>query len=228
MNSRKIQNNWLRTGMAFVALVVLSMAVVADASYGGPSWRGGAGSTLEQWSFSSSSTDSFPDSYNNTYGKPELWVDGSATYYSSSPILDPYTGVWTLGTGDIAIEIPNNPNNATGTEKHIWTEITWKVAGLVARVPDSLTVGVNPEYSVGNYTKMDFTRSDTPLGNGWFSTIVKTDIWPNPTSEIITITGDVYIDEVAIDTQCIPEPATFGLLIGGAFMAIRRKTKGLR
>jgi len=25
-----------------------------------------------------------------------------------------------------------------------------------------------------------------------------------------------------------PEPATFGLLIGGAFMAIRRKTKGLR
>jgi hypothetical protein len=26
----------------------------------------------------------------------------------------------------------------------------------------------------------------------------------------------------------VPEPATFGLLIGGAFMAIRRKTKGLR
>ncbi|MGD0571812.1 MAG: PEP-CTERM sorting domain-containing protein [Sedimentisphaerales bacterium] len=227
MSNKKVraQKNWLRTGMTFVALVVLSMAVVADASYGGPSWRGGTGTTLEQWSFSSSSTDSFPDSYNNTYGEPELWVDGSTTYFSSK---DTYNGVWTLGTGDIAIEIPNNPNNAAGTEKHIWTEITWKVAGLVARVPDSLMVGVYPEYSVGDYTEMDFTRSDTSLGNGWFSTIVKTDIWPNPTSELITITGDVYIDEVTIDTQCIPEPATFGLLIGGAFIAIRRKTKGLR
>jgi len=227
MNSKEIQKSWLQTGTVFVVLVVLSMAVVADASYGGPSWRGGAGTTLEQWAFSTSSTDSTADSYVNTFGTPELWVDGSAAYSATLP-SDSHTGIWALKTGDIGIEIPNSSATWAGTEKHIWAEFTWKVAGLNAHVPDSLSVGVNPEYSVGNfYTAMNFTRSDTLLANGWYSTIVMVDIWPNPLSEYITVTGDVYIDETTIDTQCIPnpEPATFALLIGGAFMAVRRKQK---
>ncbi len=224
MSSNKIQKSWLQIGLAFVVLGALSMAVVADASpsYGGPSWRSGTGTTLEQWSFSTSSVDSLPDSYTNTFGTPELWIDGSTTYYSSK---DTYTGVWALKTGDIAMEIPNSSATGAGTEKHIWVEITWKVASLNSHVPDSLSVSVNPEYLAGNYTEMDFTRTDTSLGNGWFSTVVMVDVWPNPLSEYITVTGDVYIDEITIDTQCVPEPATLGLLIGGAFMAVRRKQK---
>jgi hypothetical protein len=221
MNSKKTQKNWLQAGMTFVVLVVLSMAVVADAGvYTGPSWRKGTGTTFEQWSFSSSTSLS-PDAGSFTpYGTPELWIGDRAAYFST---VDTYTGVWAPKNDEMDFQIPNNPNNAAGTEKHIWAEITWKVAGLDSRTSnDSLMVGVDPG---GVYTAMDFTRSDTDLGNGWFSTIVKVDIWPNPISEWITVKGDIYIDEITIDTQCIPEPATFGLLIGGALMAIRRKRK---
>jgi hypothetical protein len=222
MESKKVQKSWLRTGVAFVALIVLSMAVVADASYAGPSWRGGAGTTFEQWSFPDSSTSPSPDAgYVNPYGTPSLWVGDRAMYFSS---FDSRTGVWAPKTDEIDLQIPNNPNTGDDTQKTIWAEITWKVAGLDTRTThdDSLMVGVDPE---GGYTGMNFTRSDTSLGNGWFSTIVKVDIWPNPLSEWITVKGDIYIDEITIDTKCIPEPATFGLLIGGAFMAVRKKQK---
>jgi len=230
MDSKKVQKSWLRTGAAFVVLVVLSMAVVADASYTGPSWRNGAGTTFEQWTFpnSSPSPDSgtSPDTgWHNTFGTPELWVEdsstgGRSTYYAS---IDSHTGIWTPGSDEIDLQIPNSSATGAGTEKHIWAEITWKVDGAITRVPDSLMVGIDPAYPTGSYTEMDFTRSDTPLGSGWYSTVVMVDIWPNPISEWITVKGDIYIDEITIDTQCIPEPATFGLLIGGAFMALRKR-----
>jgi hypothetical protein len=223
MNSKKVQKNWLRTGAVFVVLVVLSMAVVANASVYPPSWRGGAGTTLEQWSFSDSSTSPSPDAGNlhNPFGTPSLWIGDRATYFAS---FDSHTGVWAPKTDEMDLEIPNNPVTGDDTQKTILAEITWKVAGLDSRTThdDSLMVGVDPE---GGYTEMDFTRSDTSLGNGWFSTVVKVDIWPNPLSEWITVKGDIYIDEITIDTKCIPEPATLGLLIGGAFMALRRKRK---
>jgi hypothetical protein len=216
MNSKK---NWL----AIAALVVLSMAVVADAGvYTGPSWRGGPGTTFEKWSFADgSATPSADAGVVNPYGTPSLWIGDRATW---SQTIDTYTGVWAPKTDEMDFQIPNRSATWAGTEKHIWAEITWKVAGLDTRTThdDSLMVGVDPE---GDYTAMNFTRLDTSLGNGWFSTIVKVDIWPNPLSEWITVKGDIYIDEVTIDTQCVPEPATLGLLIGGAFMAIRRKHK---
>ena len=118
MNSKKTKKSWLQAGAMFVALVILSMAVVADASvYAGPSWRGGAGTTFEQWSFSSSSTESSPDAgYVNQYGTPDWWIGSRATYLSS---LDTYTGVWTPGTDEMDLQIPNTSNTGANTEKTI-------------------------------------------------------------------------------------------------------------
>jgi hypothetical protein len=225
MNSKKAQKSWLWTGMAFVALVVLGTSAAVDASvppYYGPSWRGGPGTTLEQWLFSDSSVLPSPDDVHNPYGTPELWIGGRATYYES---IDSYKGVWAPGTDEIDVLIPNTDNTSSDTYKNIWIEITWKAAGLTVRprIPSNPLVGVAPD---GGYDAMNFTRSDTLIDDsGWYRTIVMVDIWPNPISEWITIKGDIYIDEITIDTRCVPEPATFGLLIGGAFMALRRKQK---
>jgi hypothetical protein len=227
MESKKAQKSWLWTGMVFVALVVLGTAAAVDASvpaYAGPSWRNGLGTTLEQWSFGDGSVTPSPDplTLHNTYGTPELWVGSRATYYDS---IDSYKGVWTPGTDEIDIQIPNTDNTGSNTYKNIWIEITWKAAGLTVRphLPSNPMVLVDPD---GGYDAMNFTRSDTLINDsGWYRTIVMVDIWPNPISEWIAIKGDIYIDEITIDTRCVPEPATFGLLIGGAFVALRRKLK---
>lgn len=58
-----------------------------------------------------------------------------------------------------------------------------------------------------------------------YKTIFSVTMEPNPMSEWVVLKGDIVVDHVAISTICMPEPATFGLLIGGAFMALRRKQK---
>jgi hypothetical protein len=223
MSSKKeVQKNWLRAGMAAVALAVLSMAVVADAGYTGPSWRGDPNTTVQQWSFGDSGTSPSPDTGfpPNPYGTPQTWIVNNAVYSGS---IDSHSGVWQLGTGEIDIFIPNNP--AAQFQKDIWVELVWKGIDSTFR-PEQTMLGFYPD---GSYTQLNTTREDTSVGSGWTSSVFKISVWPNPPSEWITIGGDIYVDQVVIDTRCIPEPipepATFGLLIGVAFMAIRRGRK---
>ena len=199
-----------------VILFIFSLSCLP--AFAAPSWRGTQGSTFQQWSFWDSSTSPSPDAgYVNPFGTPSLFIGDRAAWSLS---VDSYTGVWATKTDEMDLQIPNNTATGDGTEKTIWAEITWKVAGLVARIPDSLMVNVDPEDS---YTTINFTHSDTSLGNGWFSTVMIVDIWPNPTSEWIIVKGDIYIDEITIDTQCIPEPATIMLLtLGGLFLRKRK------
>jgi hypothetical protein len=68
-------------------------------------------------------------------------------------------------------------------------------------------------------------RTDYSPVNGWKQSLFQIDIKPNPFEEWIVIKGDIVVDSVTIDTICTPEPTTLGLLIGGAFMAIRRCRK---
>jgi hypothetical protein len=199
----------------FVILFIFSWACLP--AFAEPPWRGTQGATFQRWSFGDSSTSPSPDAgYVNPFGTPSLFIGDRAVWFAT---IDTYTGVWTPGTDEMDLQIPNTPTTGAGTQKTIWIEITWKAAGLVARVPDSLTVNVDPE---SDYTAINFTHSDTSIGNGWFRTVEIVDIWPNPTSEWITVKGDIYIDEITIDTKCIPEPATL-LLIALGGLALRRK-----
>jgi hypothetical protein len=221
MSSKKeVQKNWLRARRVVAALAVLSMAVVDASGYAGPGWRGGANTSFQQWSFDNNNMNPLPDTGfpPNPYGTPETWIVNGAAW-KAGPI-DSHSGVWQLGTGDIAIKIPNNP--AAQLQKDIWVELLWKEGFDSTFRPEQPMLGIYPS---GSYTQINTTREDTSVGSGWTSSVFKISIWPNPPSEWITIGGDINLDQVVIDTRCIPEPATFGLLIGGAFMAIRRGRK---
>ena len=204
-----------KTFVGTVLLAVLIAATAVNASYTGPSWRGGSNTTFEQWSFGDSNTAPLPDAgMHNPYGTPQTWINSSAVWNS---FVDTHSGAWTLGTGEIDINIPNNP--AAQTQKDMWVELIWKGVNLTFR-PEQPLLGV---YPAGGYTQLNTAREDTPLGDGWTSTVFKIGIWPNPTSEWIVINGDIYVDQLVVDTRCVPEPATLALISTGAFMAIRRK-----
>jgi hypothetical protein len=205
--------------VSVITFMVILSAVVADAGvYSGPSWRGDPNTTFEQWSFGDSGTSPSPDAgFTNPYGPPQTWIVNNAVW-GNGPI-DSHIGVWQLGTGEIDIFIPNNL--AAQPRKDIWVELVWKGINLTFR-PEQPMLGIYPD---GGYTQLNTMREDTSLGSGWTSSVFKINVWPNPPSEWITIGGDIYVDQVVIDTRCIPEPATFGLLIGGALMAIRRRRK---
>lgn len=113
-------------------------------------------------------------------------------------------------------------------KKEMQIELIWRAAKQNF-LPDRPLIGVLPLYDNEgiNYSEQIMlleegaAQATTPL----IRTVFAVDIWPNPSSEWITIKGDIDVFRVAIDTRCIPEPATLGLLIGGALMAIRRRRK---
>ncbi|UCE99233.1 MAG: PEP-CTERM sorting domain-containing protein [Planctomycetota bacterium] len=198
-------------------LVVLSLAVILGTGATVfanvvPPWRGDEGSTWQQWDFSSDSTNPDPDDGSNPYGDPALTV-----YAVEQRIPDP--GAWPL-SGEIDVYIPNR--NLLLERKEIWLQLTWQAGGNDTNpsMPDEPWVAVTP------FQEMHMFRTDT-TPNTWTHSLFEITIWPNPPGEWITIKGDIIVDQVIIDTICIPEPATmFTLAIGGLMVLTRKRHLG--
>jgi hypothetical protein len=188
-------------------VLVLCSGVLAD-DLSPPDWRGHNDSTYQRWDFSENVLEPDPDGVDNRFGDPELRVTPFDEWIS-----DP--GAWPL-SGEIDVYIPNLPE--IRPYKEIWVQLTWKSMGLDPFLPDLPFVSVIP------FDSIQMTRGDdTDLGNGWTHSLFMVSIWPNPVEEWITIKGDIAVDQLIIDTICIPEPITVIILgIGGA-LALKRK-----
>ncbi|MHC4060649.1 MAG: PEP-CTERM sorting domain-containing protein [Planctomycetota bacterium] len=89
-------------------------------------------------------------------------------------------------------------------------------------MPNEPLIGVAP------FESMEMSRQDSVGQDGWVSSLFMIDIWPNPSEEWISIKGDIMVDELAIDTYCIPEPVTILLLgCGGALITLTGKRRFL-
>ncbi|UCF44050.1 MAG: PEP-CTERM sorting domain-containing protein [Planctomycetota bacterium] len=176
-----------------------------------PEWRGTDGSTFQEWSFSNGLLNPPPDDpWDNDYGMPELTV-------KPMPGADwrPNPGAWPL-SGQIDVWIPNNPQ--PNDKKEILLQVIWKTEDL----DPSRTMPDEPWVAVLPFSFMDMSRTDTTEA-GWTLSVFEINLYPNPSEEWFTIKGDIIVDHLAIDTRCVPEPATVALLGLGALVVFRRK-----
>lgn len=189
-----------------VTIVATVAPVQADDLYP-PPWRNAPGTTFEKWEFSTPDPVTNPEpGFNNPWGMPsahaypgtgQSWVD----------LWGGRQGMWPL-SGTVEIEIPNRPE--PWPYKDIWVQITW------ARQVESSTPVVWDMLS-GMYGTV---VRNVPLGptglpfpnDTWYHTTFNIHIEPNPASEIVKIDGTLVLDEVVIDTICIPEPTSLALL----------------
>ncbi|MCK4293484.1 MAG: PEP-CTERM sorting domain-containing protein [Planctomycetes bacterium] len=125
-------------------------------------------------------------------------------------------GVWTL-SGKIDVIIDNDPTPLE--RKEITIELLWAPGEDL----DPFLPETDPHVSVSPWGTREV--SNEPQGGDWVLTTLKYVLYPNPPEEYITITGDILVDKLDITTECIPEPATMGLLgLGGlALLRIRRR-----
>jgi hypothetical protein len=203
--------------LAIVLAQIFTVAAFATTDW--PDWYKQSGTTFQEWSFGDGSVTPPPDNgVMNPYGTPTCWIGSRAVYNKDLT-------AWSLITDEMDIFIPNNP--ALQAQKEMQIEVDWKAGGQ-GFLPQRPLLSVFPEYADGRVVSPDISILEPATqipGSNLFKTVFWVDIEPNPASEWVILKGDIVVDHVAIATRCIPEPATFGLLIGGAFMAIRRKGK---
>ena len=173
-----------------------------------PDWRGDPLTTYQRWEFGDNDPTPLPDEVINPAGMPTLEVMGD---FPLTAHLDEYegrTGVWRF-EDYIQVMIPNfNEDNPI---KDIWIQLTYtEDIPFMLTIPDLTSIELINKEATGDY---------------WHATyhII---IEPNPDSETIYIQPTpctMYLDELVIDTRCVPEPTTICLLGLGALALLRKR-----
>ena len=200
--------------------VALAMMVAAPAlaeDIYPPDWRGDERSTYQRWEFNDDNPIPLPDEVMNPFGMPQMVVTPYAPWMPEfgDPISRP--GVWPL-SGMIEVEVPNNQPDEY---KLIRVQVTWAEQQEGSGIEPIITVAIPVQGEV-----QEADRLTTCVGYPWQHTVVDFFVIPNPEWETISIFGEVNVDEVVIDTICIPEPGTMLLLaVGGVSALLRRRRK---
>jgi len=194
--------------------VALTTGSMAYAAYS-PEWRGEPGSTYQLWEFGSDDLYiPVPDVNVNPYGASELRVT-PATGHDWLDVYGDEHGIWPL-SGEIDILIPNL--DELRPEKRIWILLKWQPVDNCF-LPTAPLVGI----SSPGFEGMSMEQTNMDIGTGWIYSIFDIVIWPNPFEEWITIKGDILVDQLVIDTICIPEPATICLLGLGTLILLKKR-----
>jgi hypothetical protein len=115
--------------------------------------------------------------------------------------------MWPL-SGTIEITIPNRPEPLP--YKDIWGQLTW-----ARQVESSAPVVWEMNSGVHGTVIHDMVLGPTgyPAPNDfWYHTTYQIHLEPNPACEIVKIDGTLVVDQLVIDTICVPEPGTLALL----------------
>jgi hypothetical protein len=164
-----------------------------------PEWRGQVGTTFGQWEFSTSDPNSLPElGYIYPYGLPSTQVT-PGLFQSWMDLWGGRQGVWPL-SGEIVVVIPNRPEPLP--YKDILVQLTW-----AEQAPN-----VRPTVGETRFGVPASIVEEIPLSGGWYHTTYQMHLEPNPDWERILITGAVNVDEMVIDTRCVPEPSALVLL----------------
>ncbi len=207
--------------LAVFSILALSGSALAD-DLTPPPWRFTPGSTVQHWDFSAGPGGGAPDALplNNIYGTPIMTPTSGATWI---PAAAGRNDIWQIAGGPIQFDIPN-----TGIQTHmknLWLQVTFL---SIAAVPP-------PTYAVASING-PFTQVGapifTPLANGWVHELTQwtTPICP-PFERVAIFPGlagaQVLIDQVVIDTQCIPvpTPASASLLACAGLVSLRRRRR---
>jgi hypothetical protein len=209
-----------------VSLVVLLLisasasAVVLCDSDPAP-FRGGVNTTLQTWGFDTNANPAFPNVVENPYGMPQVDLVGG--FAANTVWLDQdngHQGVWIVDRSiysDMVATVKNFPKQ--NPYKQIWLQITY-----AAQNGEAPMIYVLPDGSNAQPQPMQLVKKEA-VDNYYVHAVYSLTIRPNPNFEQIYIRPrdcQVFVDCITIETQCVPEPMTMGLLGLGSLLLRRR------
>ena len=226
----------MRTGIAVCISLAMLTAVAVAEDINPPTWRGEPNTSWVQYEFLTDIQPPVIDDGYLPFGDPVIevipgpgagWSAQQPTYEMGGPGVydpagDPGDGWWNL-SGEIIITLQNDPTPRP--HKEIWLQFVWE-----PQAPGNAPIlQITDPYQ--EETTIPFVRTvlweEDPVVNEWRKVYHDTwhfDLFPNPPFETISIRGGINVDELVIDTWCVPEPATMALLgLGGAAALLRRR-----
>jgi hypothetical protein len=190
-----------------------------------PAWRGQANTTLQAWSFDTAANPAVLTLDENIYGTPSATIHVTDTGFPQETFWkatngNGHVGVWRIhGSDYLLLDLPNTPTTDPSSSKEIWLQITYSAGTDEAE-------DVKPEIqTLPSYASLELIQS-TVVDSLYYRDVYRIRLVPNPTEERIAILprySNVYIDEIVVDTICIPEPATMLILGLGAVLLRKRK-----
>ena len=212
--------------VVLVSISTVSATIVNDNA---PSWRGNDNTTSQAWEFADSSPLVMPEMgapWNNPYDSGALAIimhnggpvapDNTNTFwmdehpqYGWDPV---HYGVWRIYATDcLRLEIPNDPTERE--RKEVYIQLTYSASN-------------HPIFSTTpGFSNIELI-SDVPLDSNYDILTLLITIEPNPDFEVIELRPNdctMYIDQIIVDTICIPEPITVALLGLGGLLLCRKK-----
>ena len=149
------------------------------------------------------------------------------TYYGDANWLDVYEGrdgVLNPWAGDY-LQMHLDNYNCFNPVKYIYLQITWWTDGFMGDMPFPEMYDAYSPHGPVDWSDALLT-DEIDLGDGWMYSRWYIEVWPKPEWEWINIYpdlgGDMYIDQIVIDTLCIPAPGGLALL-GLAVLGRRRR-----
>lgn len=183
--------------------------------------------TSQTWTFDDADNPALPEIDDNPYDVAKALITVTGVSCGAEPgwyadFLG-RQGVWASEETTVTLFIPNSP--VLNPYKDIWlvmgfrADLTKTDAEVIATVPTATSIeqlgwAITPTYDHWGYT------------DGWYVLSAHWRIYPNPSSETIFIKihdSGADVDYITVVTECIPEPATAGLLALGVLGLIRRK-----
>ena len=203
----------------FAILLLMFLQVVPSAyAVFVPEWQGLEGTTYQEWRFDSNDNPAVPEVIDNDYGDASASITVGVMGSGWLDSVGTRTGIWDIDGegGQIVLDIDNRP--LALDYKEIWIQVIYYEGPTTA-----------PIVSVPG---ADFISSQTVLvepDEPWAWYLEQT-IWriePNPSYEQIILTGNPdwgsVIDQIVVDTYCIPEPMSIALLSLGSLIVLRKR-----
>ncbi len=219
--------SFFKVSLALASLTISAVLVQADDLVPPPWLRGGPNTTSQEFTFDSP-TDIFghpvqtpAGTFGNPYGQPKVTNPGDAFWFpdDSSFNVPPTSRTGIVGVpsgGTLKFLIPNLENDAN--QKNIWAQVTWWADPGSNVVISPIAADPNRGVIIGTL----------PLGGGWNHTTASFVLDRQPPFEEFWVQNHtnsfLYLDQVVIDTQCVPEPASMvAFAVGGIGLALRRR-----
>lgn len=207
--------------------VLLLVLAVASSSFALtlPGWIGGDRTVHAEW-------QNWEGNYNQSeeYYEASSWQSVGDGLYDYIPYVTLDSSVTINENGNLTMNGMGYsmvdffvPNFTGGDSKEVFIQIEYNSSSAPLFGVDAYIGG--EQLTEGLYGP--YFQESEDLGNGWVIESYIFNIEPNPEYEYITLGFEsgysAEISKVVIDTVCIPEPATIGLIALGSVVMFRKR-----